>query len=67
MLDKLFITLMAMIALPAAAQTGNPKAELAGRIPGKPVSCIEIDRVSGPMIYGPSTILYRQIRAPDWR
>lgn len=55
------------IAPSAAAQQRDPAAELAGRVPGPPAQCIEIDRVGGPIIAGPTAVLYRQSGARIWR
>lgn len=52
---------------PASAQLGNAAADLAGRVPGNPASCLELDRVDGPIIEGPNAVLYRQSGARVWR
>lgn len=66
--------LAAMIAggATAAMQVEAPESPalakaLAGRVAGKPASCIVRTRVSGPEIIDPYNILYRQSGARIWR
>lgn len=58
-------------ALACAVGTGalarDARSELDGRVAGPPASCIELDRVTGPIIENASTVLYRQSGARIWR
>lgn len=56
-----------LAATGAAAQTRDPASDLAGRVAGKPAQCLDLDRVSGPAIYNPTAILYRQSGARIWK
>jgi hypothetical protein len=62
-----WLTIVALLAAPAVAQTNNPNAELHGRTPGKPAQCIDLDRVGSAIIYNPTAVLYRQSGARIWR
>jgi hypothetical protein len=54
-------------AAPAAPRQDPLASELAGRIPGKPVDCVENSRLMGPQIIDQRTILYRENGGRTWR
>jgi hypothetical protein len=55
---------LASVALALMAGKSDP---LAGRIAGKPVQCIDIQRNDGPEIVDSQTILYRQSGKRIWK
>lgn len=54
----------AVLVLALLAARDDP---LAGRVPGRPVECLDLSRVQGPDIVDSHTILYRQNRRRIWR
>ena len=63
--------LVPVLALACTAGTGalarDARSELDSRVAGPPASCIELDRVTGPIIENAWTVLYRQSGARVWR
>ena len=57
------VATLAVLAMPLLAATSDP---LAGRVAGKPESCIELSRMSGPAIYDGGMIVYRQSGRRIW-
>jgi len=59
-----------LFLLPASAgafrQPQTVEQALAGRTPGKPVSCIQLPRVGSTQIFDSGAILYRMNGGPDY-
>lgn len=54
-------------AAPAAPRGDDLAKALAGRMPGKPVNCIDTQGMSGPQVIDDRTILYRESGRRVWR
>lgn len=64
------LTLAAVAAVLASgtadARTRTAEQALAGRTPGKPVSCIQLPRIDSSEIFDSGAILYRMRGGPDY-
>lgn len=64
----LIVAVAALGSLGAAAPRGDELAkELAGRVAGTPVDCVDASFVGGPQIIDERTLLYRQSGRRVWR
>ncbi len=57
------IRTLAMLALALTTARSDP---LAGRIAGKPVKCIDLQRIQGPSVVDRHTIIYRRSGRRVW-
>lgn len=54
-------------AAPAAPRDETLAEALAGRVPGKPVDCIDNLHVDGPQVIDTKTVIYRESGRRIWR
>ena len=69
---RLAVAVAGMLAVLGAAAPATPRDDdlakaLAGRIPGKPLNCIDTQGTSGPQVIDDHTILYRESGRRVWR
>lgn len=57
----------AMLVAPAIGRDDPLAKELAGRVAGQPVDCVNLSRLNGPTIIDENTIIYRENGRRIWR